>query len=380
MRGAEAIGDGWRMRVSRPSLPDLDRYTEVVADIWDRGILSNQGPCANAFEAAFASYTGVTGHVRCASSADLGLALAVRALGLPKGARALVPSLGFPSSVHALEWNGLRPQFVDVDAGDWCLHAEQLAGLADGAAVIVATHLFGVTCDVVGLEEVARASGAALVLDAAQAVATTVGPRHAADFGDAAVVSFSGTKAITAAEGGIAVLRSDEVAERFARLRSYGLDADRASVDCGSNAKLSELHAALGVLSLAEADPALDARRRLVDRYRARLADVAGVTLQLRPPGTVATPTYFAVALEGARDHVAAALADEQIEARRYFPALHVMARLATTDGAPLPVTDRLAASLLALPLHAGLGLADVDEVCDVVIAALDQPRRCEGW
>jgi dTDP-4-amino-4,6-dideoxyglucose len=367
------------MRVSRPSLPDPDRYAEVLAEIWERGILSNQGPCANAFEAAFADYAGVRAHVRCASSADLGLALAVRALGLPEGARALVPSMGFPSTVHALEWNGLRPYFVDVDGDDWCLHAEQLAGLAGGAAAIVATHLFGVACDVAGLEELARASGAVLVLDAAQAVATTIGGRHAADFGDAAVVSFSGTKAITAGEGGMVVLRSREVAERFARLRSYGLDTDRTSVDRGLNAKLSELHAALGVVALAEADAAMDARRLLVDRYRARLAEVPGVALQRHPAGTISTPTYFAVALDGARDHVAAALAAEHIEARPYFPALHAMARLRTAPAAPLPVTERLAGSLLALPLHTGLAPADVDEVCDIVDAALDQPRRPDG-
>ena len=144
----------------------------------------------------------------------------------------------------------------------------------------------------------------------------------------------------------------------------------------------NSLAAALGVLALAEADAVMAARAALVDRYRARLDGVAGVRLQQQPAGTVATPTYFAVALNGSRDAVAAALAAEGIEARPYFPALHAMERLRALPAAPLPVTERLSASLLALPLHTALGADDVDEETrrqqHVLLAAqlLDQVER----
>jgi dTDP-4-amino-4,6-dideoxygalactose transaminase len=362
----------WRIRLSRPSLPPLEQYAEALAAVWERGMLSNHGPCAAAFEADFARYQAGSGHVRCASNGDAALTLVLRALELPEGSRALVASLGFPSSAHALEWNGLRPHFVDVDAGDWCLHPEQLEGRLDGVSVIVATHLFGVPCDVAGLEGVAERHGIPLVFDAAQAAATWVGSRHVTDFGDASVVSFSGTKIVTGAEGAVAVLRSARVADRFTRLRAYGLGEHGISRDRGLNAKLSELHAALAGLTLGDLEAQVARRRRLVELYRERLATVGGVTLQARPPASRPTPTYFAVSLSTGRDRVRGALAARGIESRPYFPPLHLMPRLAGRFGASLPVTERLGRGLLALPLYGELEPADVEEVCAVVAGALN--------
>jgi dTDP-4-amino-4,6-dideoxygalactose transaminase len=354
------------VRVARPALPPLEQYTQTLEAVWERAWLSNQGPCATAFERAFADYRGGGGRVLCASSADAALTLALRALELPEGSRAVLPSLGFPSSVHALEWNRLRPCFVDVDAADWCLHPEQLEGRLDGVSVIVATHLFGVPCDVAALERVAAEHGARLVFDAAHAVASWVGDRHVTDFGDASVVSFSGTKVVTGAEGAIAVLRSEPAADRFERLRAYGLDERGASDGRGLNAKLSELNAALACLTLERLDEQVEARRRLVERYRRGLAGAPGAACQAQPDADRATPTFFAVAIADHRERVRAALAERGIESRAYFPPLHAMPRFAAT-AEPLPVTERLGRSLLALPLYGELEPEVVDEVCEVV-------------
>jgi dTDP-4-amino-4,6-dideoxygalactose transaminase len=340
--------------------------------VWDGGTLSNDGPRTRAFEQAFAGYRRGGGHVLAASSCDLSLTLALAALELPRGARALLPSLGFPSTLHALEWNGLQPHFVDVDERDWCLHAEQLDGELEGVGVIVATHLFGIPCDVASLEEIAARTGIALVFDAAQAAGTWMGNRHVTDFGDASVVSFSATKIVTAGEGAIAVLRSQSAAERFRRLRAYGMDRDGFSELLGLNAKLSELHAALGLLTLAELEEQVARRVRLIDRYRERLGPRNDLSLQQLPAGARATPSFFVVDVGDARDPVRAALASRGIESRPYFQAMHQMPRCAAVPRSALPVTDRLGHGLLALPLYSELEPATVDEVCDVVASTLD--------
>ena len=368
----------WRIRVARPALPPLERFSEAMAAVWERRTLSNQGPFAEAFEHGFAEYSG-GGRVLCAANADAALTLVLRALALPEGSRALVPSLAFPSSVHALEWNGLQPYFVDVDAGDWCVHPEQLEGRLDDVSVIVATHLFGVACDVVGLERVAERHGVSLVFDAAQAAATWVGDRHVTDFGDASVVSFSGTKIVTGAEGAIATLRSDEAADRFARLRAYGMDADGISRERGLNAKLSELNAALACLTMEDLDVQVVRRERLVELYRDRLAEVDGVSWQASSPLSRRTPTFLVVAFDEGRDRVRAALAGRGIESRPYFPPLHAMPRFADAPAAPLPVTERLGRSLLALPLYAELEPEVVEEVCDVVASTLGRLQIVDG-
>jgi dTDP-4-amino-4,6-dideoxygalactose transaminase len=376
---ATAPSDTWRIRLARPSLPPFARFSEAMEAVWESAMLSNHGPFASAFERAFATYGASGRRMLCASSADVALTLVLRALELPEGSSALLPSLGFPSTVHAVEWNGLRPSFVDVDAGDWCLHPEQLDGRLDGVSVIVGTHLFGVPCDVDGLERVAARSGARLVLDAAQAAATWVGDRHITDFGDASVVSFSGTKIVTGAEGAIAVLRSEEAADRFERLRHYGLDEQRVSRERGLNAKLSELNAALACLTLEGLDSQVLSRERLVTRYRANLAGTPGVSWQAQPATSTRTPTFLVIAIAEGRERVRAALAARGIESRPYFPPLHAMPRFAATPAAPMPVTERLGTSLLALPLYGELEPAAVDEVCEVVTAALDWSHHPAG-
>lgn len=364
----------WRIRMARPSLPPVERFEDAMRAVWDSGMLSNSGPFSAAFEDAFARYRAGAGYVLSANTADIALTLALRALELPAGSRALVTSLAFPSAAHALEWNGLVPQFVDVDPHDWCLHPEQLDGRLDGVSAIVATHMYGVPCDVEGLEDLAAAHGVRLVFDAAQAAATWVGDRHATDFGDASVVSFSGTKIVTAGEGAIATFRASDSAERFAQLRAYGMDGQGQSHAPGLNGKLSELHAALGLLTLDELATEVARRERLVELYRSRLSGLDSITFQAHPEGTVPTPTYFVVAIDTHRDLVREALAARGIESRPYFPPLHLMPRFAGSAPERLPVTEQLGPKLLALPLYSALEPEIVDEVCDVIAATLAAP------
>jgi dTDP-4-amino-4,6-dideoxygalactose transaminase len=361
-----------RIRVARPALPAIERYVDILQDVWERGTLSNDGPCTRAFEQAFADYRRGGGHVVAASSGDLSLTLSLAALELPRGARALLPSFGFPSTLHALEWNGLQPRFVDVDESDWCLHADQLDGELNGVSVIVATHMFGAPCDVTGLEELAARTGIALVFDAAQAAGSWIDGRHVTDFGDASVVSFSATKIVTAGEGAIAVLRSQRCAARFRRMRAYGIDGSGCSELLGLNAKLSELHAGLGILTLAELEEQVASRMRLIDRYRERLAARSDLAFQQVQAGARPTPSFVVVDLGDARDAVRAALAARGIESRPYFPAMHHMPRCAEVPRSALPVTDRLGRGLLALPLYSELELSTVEDVCDVVASTLD--------
>lgn len=192
----------WRIPLARPSLPPLERLTAALEPVWHARMLSNNGPQAQAFEQAYAAYCRTTAYALCTSSADLALMLTLRALSLPPGSRVVLPSLGYPSTIHAIEWNNLCPHFVDVDPDDWCLHAQQLDGDLSNVSAILATHLFGVPCDLRGLRRVAERCNARLVIDAAHAVATWFDGAHVVDYADASVVSFSGTKMITGAEAG----------------------------------------------------------------------------------------------------------------------------------------------------------------------------------
>jgi len=355
------------VRVSRPALPPLERYVESLSRIWESGMLSNHGPNVRELERRFGEYATCDGRVVATANCDLALTLAVAAMDLPQGSHAALPSFGYPSTVHAVEWSGLRPRFVDVDRHDWCLHGEQLEGQLDGVTLILATHMFGVASEVVELQRIAAERGITLVYDAAHAIATRVDGRHVTAYGDASAISLAATKLAPAAEGALTVLRDEKLAERFSLLATSGM-REGVSETRGLNAKLSELHAALALLTLSDLERELEARRRLIERYRSHLADAEGVRLQRAPPLCEPSPSYFAVDLGERRERVQAALAARGIEARRYFPPLHLMPRFADASAA-LPVSEQLGRSLLTLPLYTNLTLDTVDEICEIVLA-----------
>jgi dTDP-4-amino-4,6-dideoxygalactose transaminase len=308
-------------------------------------------------------------HVRAVANCDIGLTLAVRALGIPRGASVAVPSFTFPSTLHALIWNGLEPRFADVDPDTWCLTAESAAPAVDGdTRAIVGTHSFMSACDVGGLEQLAHEAGAVLLFDAAQAFATWIGDGHVGSFGDASVFSFSPTKIATCGEGGLAAFRDPAAAQRFEALRNYGSsDGDLVGV----NGRMSELHATLGCLTVEAVEDEVAARMGLAERYREQLSSLPGVRMQAIGDGVRPTPTLLVADFGKRRAHVESALAAAGIETRRYFTPLHTRPGLSEIAAAALPVTERLGEGTLTLPLHRHLVDEDVDRVCEVVDRAL---------
>jgi dTDP-4-amino-4,6-dideoxygalactose transaminase len=362
-----------RIPLTRPSLPPLEEYVEQLRGVWERARLSNSGPCLERFEAACAEYGGWPDAVATANC-DSALLLTVAALELPEGARVLLPSFTFGSTLHSLLWNRLEPRFVDVDPHTFCLDPAALAAeLDEGAELVVATHAFGAACDLPALERLAEGAGAALVLDGAHAFATFVDGEHVGRRATATAFSFSPTKLVTSGEGGIVASTRLEFGERLRLLRGYGRDGStEESVRVGLNAKLSELHAALGLLGVARVEAEVADRAGLASRYAERLAGLDGVALQGRRPGERPSHTFLAVDLGPHRSAVERRLAGSGIQTRRYFRPLHTMERFTGVQRGPLPVTERLGGSLLCLPLFAGLGIDGVDEVATEVRGAVE--------
>jgi len=349
----------------RPSLPSLDRYREQLEAVWSSRMLSNFATQVARLEAMARESFGVP-DVLAVSSCDVGLVLAVRALEVPAGSEAILPSFTFNSTAHAVLWNGLRPRFVDVDPRTYALDPRRVAAeITPETGIVVATHIFGAAADVDALSRVAQEHRVPLLFDAAHAVGTRVDDRHVVAFGDASVISLSGTKSVTAGEGGLAVFADPAIAERFRYLRAYGFQGDYTSRYVGLNGKLSELHAALGCLTFPELEREVERRLALARRYRDLLADT-GVGFQpaASTPGSAAT--YFAVEL-ARRDYVAGRLAAARIEAKPYFRPLHWMPLFAGHAPEPLPETERLADHVLCLPLYADLRAHDLERVATIV-------------
>jgi dTDP-4-amino-4,6-dideoxygalactose transaminase len=354
----------------RPATPPLERVTARLAPSYERGVLTN-GPLVRELEAAAAERLGVP-EVVAVASCTTGLMLAFQALARP-GTAVVMPSFTFSATAHAARWAGAVPRFAECDAASCQLDLADAATRLEGASVLVGTHVFGAPCAPEEVEKVGRAAGLAVVFDAAHGLGATRAGRPVGSFGDAEVFSLSPTKPMTAGEGGLVAVRDPELAASIRLGVDYGNPGDYDTRFAGLNARMSELHAAVALESLAELDEHLAIRRRLAARYQEALAAVPGIRPQAVDPGDASTWKDFTVIVDEDvygldRDAVAAALKAEGVDTRPYFhPPVHRQRAYADLGTPPLPVTDWVSARVVSLPLWRDMPPAAVDRVVELL-------------
>ena len=355
--------------IMRPQLPPLERYVELLRRVWDSHMLSNFGPLAREFEAGAQQYLG-NPNVRAIASGDIGLIAAIAALDIPEGSEAIVPAFTFNSTLNALAWNGLVPVFADIDPRTLNADAADVAArVTPRTKLVVATHVFGNPCDADALAAAAR--GLPIVYDAAHAYGSRYRgrPCGGGTIGAFEVFSFSGTKLVTSAEGGLVAARDAELARKIEYLRAYGFQGDYESHMVGLNGKMSELNAALGVLTIEMAEAAVARRQEIVARYRELLGGIAGTAFQQVDARDRSTWKDFALLLrDGAtRDKVEAALTAEQIQTKRYFRPAHQMRAYRQWASGPLPRTEDVYARILCIPIFNELPDSDIERIAALV-------------
>ena len=353
--------------ICRPELPPLERYVELLRDIWDTRMLSNFGKYARRFEQTAQAYLG-TPRVRAVASCDLGLMIGLAALELPVGGEAIVPAFTFNSTINAILWNRLTPVFADIDPRRLTLDPAEVAALAGPrTAVVVGTHVFGNPCD----HDAIRTAGPRLplVYDAAHAYGSRYRGRAAGTLGDLEVFSFSGTKLVTSAEGGLVAAARDDLVTRLEYLRAYGFQTDYESHVVGINAKISEPNAALGALTMETVDRAVARRQEIVRRYRQALDGIPAVSFQEVDARDRSTFKDFAILCAHGRDGLMRSLDAAGIQTKRYFRPAHTMRAYRRFATRPLPATDAVYDRILCLPIFNELSDAEIDEVADRVRA-----------
>lgn len=354
---------------ARPATPPLEAVVARLAPSYERGILTN-GPLVREFEEAVAGRVGVE-HAVAVSSCTAGLTLVLKAR--VEHGPVLLPSFTFSASAHAAAWNGLEPRFAECSAPSFQLDPADATARVDGAGALLAIHVFGAPCDAESLEALARRRGIPIVFDAAHALGAERGSRPVGGFGDAEVFSLSPTKPVVAGEGGVVTTGAPDLAEAVRTGRDYGNPGDYDTRFVGLSARMSELHAALALESLARLDEHLERRRTIAHRYEEALATIPGVRTQAVAPGDTSTYKMFTVAVDEqalglSRDELVAGLTAEGVDTRCYFdPPVHRQRAYAHLAPADLPVTDAVASSVVSLPVFRDLSLEAVDRVAAVI-------------
>lgn len=376
------------LHVGRPNVGDraavLAAIDEAMAARW----LSNSGVKLEAFERRLSEQLGGL-HCVATCNATLGLQIAMRALGV-KG-EVVLPAFTFVATAHAVAWERLKPVFADVEAETLCMGPEQAAArIGPATGGLLGVHLWGRSADLSGLEALAREREVPLIFDAAHALACSREGRPLASFGDAAVISFHATKVANAFEGGVVASADPEIAERVRAMRNFGFDEDSEEVaGLGTNAKMSEAAAAMGLASLAALDEFLAASRANYRAYGEALDAINGVELLPFEPPESANCHHIAVLVDAEeagldRDALRDVLVAENVLARRYFhPGCHRVPPYSAEPAPPLPVTEQVLERCLSLPTGTAVSPEDVARIGQVVrLAVADSAavqRRLEG-
>ncbi|HQW40413.1 MAG TPA: DegT/DnrJ/EryC1/StrS family aminotransferase [Flavobacteriales bacterium] len=354
--------------VTRTFLPPRAEYDAWLDKVYASHVLTNNGPVHRELEETLRQRFDVP-YLRLMANGTLALQLAIRALGIT--GKVITTPFSYVATTSAILWEGCEPVFVDIDPKTCCIDPTLIeAAITPDTTAILATHVYGIPCDVEAIDVIAKKHGLKVIYDAAHAFDVTYKGKSILAYGDASTLSFHATKLFHTVEGGAVVLHVEEADRRLRLLRSFGHIGDE-HFTLGMNAKMSEVHAAMGMTVLPHVESIIDDRERSVHIYDAALASY--LVRPMIPLGTRSNFSYYPILLKDGRQRelVSRALIDASVHPRRYFyPALNTLPYL--KDPAPCPVAENIADRILCLPLFHGMLYEELERIIRVV-------QRCLG-
>jgi dTDP-4-amino-4,6-dideoxygalactose transaminase len=366
--------------IIRPTLPSLTQILEEIRPGWDVGMVT-VGPVVKALEEEACRQTGAA-HAVALSCCTAGLMMIPRALQLPAGSEVIVPSFTFAATAQALLWNGLVPVFCDCVPRTCSLDPEDVErNLSPRTSAICAVAVYGLPPDVEALLDVGRRAGVPVYFDSAQGLGATYRGQPLGGWGTCEVFSLSPSKVVTAIEGGLFTTNDASLAGRIRAMRDYGKDPVKGEemIYLGLSARMSEVHAAVGLLSLRSIHELVKARMSRIALYRERLGSLPGCWLQAYPNDRTTSGNYFVLFIteqaKASRDEVYESLKQAGIQTKRYFyPPLHEQAifrQFPMKVSARLTQTEHASRAGLALPLYCHMPQGELDMICERVEALL---------
>lgn len=362
------------IHLGAPELPSRDELLPYIDDILARRWVTNNGKYVQELEQSLCDFLDVNNCIAVCNGTTA-LEIAIRAVGL-RG-EVILPSLTFIATAHALQWQGVRPVFCDVDPQTHCIEPDGIPGLlTDDTSGILGVHLWGTPCDVGTLAKIAADEDLVLLYDAAHAFGCSTNGTMIGNFGRAEIFSFHATKFFNTFEGGAIATNDDELAKRARLIRNFGFSGyDNVSL-VGINGKMNEISAAAGLILLSKLPELLEHNRLVYRIYENILQGLEGVRFYFHQPVETNNCQYIVLEIDSSeagfnRDVLLDALWAENIRARRYFyPGCHRMKPYRSSypeAGPSLPITEALCERVICLPAGSSVLLKDAEQIAGLV-------------
>ena len=375
-----------KLHVGRPNIGNRERLLARINDMLDRKWLTNNGPFVQEFEQKLADLLGVK-HCIVMSNGTIALEIAIRALGLT--GEVIVPSFTFIATAHALQWQEITPVFCDIDPQTHNIDPRRIEEMITPRTTgIIGVHVWGQPCDIEALTEIAQKNHLKLLFDAAHAFGCSYKGQMIGSFGDAEVFSFHATKFFNTFEGGAVATNDDALASKMRLMKNFGFHGYDNVIYVGTNGKMSEVSAAMGLTGLESLEEFIAVNYRNYKQYQRELEGVPGLRLITYDEAEKCNFQYIILELNEQvtqvnRDQLVQILQAENVLARRYFyPACHFMEPYRSYfphAKLMLPETELLVQRVISLPTGTAVTIEDVRKICEIICFAVQNGQEIKN-
>lgn len=364
--------------VGRPNIGNEARFLDRVQKMLQNRWLSNHGPMVQEFETALQNYTGVRNCVAICN-ATIAMEIAAKALGIKD--QVIVPAYTFVATAHAFKWQEIEPVFADMNPNTHNISTESIEDLiTPRTTAIAATHVWGRPCEIERIDSIAKKHNLKVIYDAAHAFGCSHNGKMIGNFGNCEIFSFHATKFINSFEGGAIATNDDELAEKVRLMRNFGFQGFDNVVSIGTNGKMSEIHAAMGLTSLEAIEEIVAINLRNYRSYRENLTGISGLNVINYNEAEKNNYQYLVVELQHKnfpipRDSLVSYLIEHNVIARKYFwPGVHNMAPYnsrSTASSETVQKTNLVAPQILVLPTGQTVDEYSIRAICDLIKEAI---------
>lgn len=358
-----------KILVTKPSMPSYEEYIEAIRPLWDSHWITNMGDYHQKLENELKKYLDVP-ELSLMVNGHMALELAIQAFNFPEGAEIITTPFTFISTTHAIVRNGLKPVFCDIKPSDGTIDESKIEELITKKTVaILPVHVYGNVCNVEEIQKIANKYGLKIIYDAAHAFGVKYKGKGIGNYGDASIFSFHATKVFNTIEGGAVAFSDSKMYDKLYNLKNFGIRGEELVAEIGTNAKMNEFCAIMGLCNLKNINTAISARKKLCEIYNNNICEIDGIGLFDDNVYTTKNYAYYPIIVTDEykfnRNELYNFLHKKGIYTRKYFYPLTLEQKCYKNkyEEHNLNIAKRLAERIMVLPLYEDLSEKEVTYV-----------------